>query len=172
RTTLIGHTGPVYAVCLRSDGQVLLTGGGDAKLMIWNVVTGELQQEICDVFHGAIGSVCWVDFEGRGDDGFAYGCSNGTIHVYKWSPIRGQYVFVSLTDAHRGRQVQDIRFNSKYRRIASIGDGSPCVWRIDDRGILSTMVKDAPRRAFMGRTVHFCDDGASILATFLETHEM
>ena len=34
------------------------------------------------------------------------------------------------------------------------------------------MVKDAPRRAFMGRTVHFCDDGASILATFLETHEM
>ena len=62
--------------------------GGDARLCVWNVVSGELLQEICDVFHGAVETVCWIDFGGRKEEGFAFGCSNGTIHVYKWNAMQ------------------------------------------------------------------------------------
>lgn len=47
----------------------------------------EVQQEIKDVFCGPVTAICWVEFDGRKDEGFAYGCCNGAIHVYKWSAI-------------------------------------------------------------------------------------
>ena len=124
-------------------------------------MSGDLQQEIADVFHGSVTAACWLDFEEKKNDGFAYGCVNGTIHVYRFSPKRvscytslpgiilmipqGQYVFVSITDAHNGRTVEDIRFNGRFRRIATIGDGSPCVWRMESTGSLSLSKKYADR---------------------------
>lgn len=116
----------------------------------------EVQQEIKDAFHGSVTAVCWVEFDGRKDEGFAYGCVNGSIHVYKWSAIavsslpkndisayslseyvlcsrQARYVFVSMVDAHPA-QVQALEFNARFRRVASIGDGTPRVWRLDGQG--------------------------------------
>ncbi|EPS92865.1 hypothetical protein FOMPIDRAFT_1137213, partial [Fomitopsis schrenkii] len=146
--------------------------GGDARVCVWNVSTGELQQEIKETFHGHVQCICWVEFEGHKDDGFAFGSANGTLHVYRWSAAKGCYMFVALTHAHNGRQIQDLCFSSKFRRVASIGDGTPQVWRMDDKGALAPIVKEPPRMPFIGRSVHFCDEGASIVFTQLESHEV
>ena len=39
-------------------------------------------------------------------------------------------------------------------------------------GSLTSLVRSPPRREYMGRTIHFCDEGASVVVTFLETHEV
>ncbi|EPS96446.1 hypothetical protein FOMPIDRAFT_112900 [Fomitopsis schrenkii] len=166
------HTGAILVARLRSDAEVVLTAGGDARVCLWNVKSGELQQVIREMFHGHVQCVCWVDFEGRKDDGFVFGCANGTLHMYRWSAAKGSYVFVAITHAHNGRQVNDLHFSAKYRRVASIGDGTPQVWRVDDKGALSPMVNEPARRPFIGRTIHFCDEGASVLFTQLESHEV
>lgn len=38
--------------------------------------------------------------------------------------------------------------------------------------ILKPLFKQPPVSEYQGRTVHFCDDGASVLSTYLESHEM
>ena len=116
----------------------------------------EVQQEIKDAFHGTVTAVCWVEFDGRKDEGFAYGCVNGSIHVYKWSAIavsslsknhvlacslseyvlcshQARYVFVSMVDAHPA-QVQALGFNARFCCVASIGDGTPRVWQLNGQG--------------------------------------
>lgn len=39
-------------------------------------------------------------------------------------------------------------------------------------GALKQVTKDVFRRQYLPRNVHFCDDGASLLMTFIENHEV
>ena len=34
------------------------------------------------------------------------------------------------------------------------------------------MVEEPPREPYIGSSIHFCDDGASVVLTYLESHEM
>ncbi|EPS97066.1 hypothetical protein FOMPIDRAFT_42700, partial [Fomitopsis schrenkii] len=152
------------------NGYSLCTGA-DSRLCVVKISTMEVQQEIKDVFCGPVTAICWVEFDGRKDEGFAYGCCNGAIHVYKWSAIAARYVFVSMIDAHPA-QVQAVEFNTRFRRIASIGDGTPKVWKLDSQGHLHPIIDNFPRSQYIGRSIHFVDDGASVVATYLESHEV
>ena len=67
--------------------------GADGRIIVWSTMSGDMQQEILDAFHGSITAVCWLDFDDKKDDGFAYGCVNGTIHVYRFSPERVSRLF-------------------------------------------------------------------------------
>ena len=39
-------------------------------------------------------------------------------------------------------------------------------------GTLKQLTKDVFRRQYLPRNVHFCDDGASLLMTYIENHEV
>ena len=90
---------------------------------------------------------------------------------------------------HNGT-VEDIAFDSHYRRIASVGAGHPHVWRPAKSGKLclgattgpkftptvgewETLVPSpVPAKAYVARNVDFCDDGASIIVYYCESHDM
>ena len=39
-------------------------------------------------------------------------------------------------------------------------------------GTLIPLTKDVFRRQYLPRNIHFCDDGASVLMTYIENHEV
>ncbi|MGH4029135.1 WD40 repeat domain-containing protein [Actinomycetota bacterium Odt1-20B] len=61
-----GHTGPVYTLCALSLGgrTVLVSGGSDGKVRVWDPVTGELVRAF-DGGAGLIFGVCPVEAGGR-----------------------------------------------------------------------------------------------------------
>ena len=96
--TLHHHTSGVNAVSLSPDGDRLLSGGklmflhlkvshlhgagDDADIVVWNILTGEKVQVIQCAFHGPIGALVWIPELPGLVPGFAFGCADGSIHVY------------------------------------------------------------------------------------------
>jgi hypothetical protein len=103
--------------------------------------------------------------------------------------LQGLFSFLVLIRGHEGT-VEDIAFDSHYRRIASVGAGHPQVWRLAKSGKScvgaemdlefipaadewETLVPSPiPAKAYVARNVDFCDDGASILVYYCESHDM
>jgi hypothetical protein len=56
--------------------------GDDARLAVWNLLTGEFMQEFMCRFNGAIGAICWISVEPN-EASFAFGCADGSLHVYR-----------------------------------------------------------------------------------------
>jgi WD40 repeat protein len=52
-------------------------------IVIWDISTGEKVQVISCGFHGPIGAVAWIPELPGQASGFAFGCTDGTIHVYQ-----------------------------------------------------------------------------------------
>ena len=89
---LRGHGGPVRAIAITADGQTAITGGFDAKAIIWSLETGEARQIL--LFHdGQVDAVAALS-EGR----FASAGVDGRIAI--WEP--GQSAPVSVLQGHAG----------------------------------------------------------------------
>jgi len=58
--------------------------GDNADIVVWNTLTGEKMQVISTVFHGPIGALVWVPQQPGMSLGFAFGCTNDSIHVYQF----------------------------------------------------------------------------------------
>jgi WD40 repeat protein len=99
--TIHHHTACVNALALSSDGDKLLSGGtseslpsehfpvthnctgDDADIVIWDILTGEKVQVISCAFHGPIGALTWIPQKPGLALGFAFGCADGSIHLYQ-----------------------------------------------------------------------------------------
>ncbi|MFC7534521.1 NB-ARC domain-containing protein [Actinoplanes sp. GCM10030250] len=46
RRSLMGHSGPVTALALTSDGKLLISGGTDRAVRVWDTTTGDLRLEL------------------------------------------------------------------------------------------------------------------------------
>ncbi len=79
-------------------------------------------------------------------------------------------------------------------RLASVGGGVPQVWKLSaagallsvgfcfrvvqpegdtlDTGTMTPVIDPGEQRSVVARNVFFCDDGASIVVCYLESHEM
>ena len=71
RRTFTGHTGPVMAVAIASDGTWLATGGSDGSVRLWDAATGQLRATLTghtgEVFAVAIApDGTWLATGGRG----------------------------------------------------------------------------------------------------------
>ena len=58
------------------------TLGNDAKVIIWILTSGEKLQVIACPFNGAVGAAVWFPSTSGLRHGFAFGCADGSIHVY------------------------------------------------------------------------------------------
>jgi WD40 repeat protein len=98
--TLHHHVSGVNAIALSPEGDRLLSGGkskpltsrvaptddltgDDADIVIWDILTGEKVQVISCAFHGPIGALAWIPGLPGLAPGFAFGCADGSIHVYQ-----------------------------------------------------------------------------------------
>ncbi|KAF7683520.1 Eukaryotic translation initiation factor 3 subunit I [Astathelohania contejeani] len=79
--TYDGHDGAVTSLAITKDSHMLLTGGGDRKAIIWDVVTGKLRYEIS--LDSIIKGVCFYP----SDKCMAITCDDS----YKQLPIIGIY---------------------------------------------------------------------------------
>ena len=100
--TLIHHKSPVNAIAISPECDRLLSGsmrstkwlpgstllffltipGDDAELVVWNLWTGEMMQTIHCPFFGATSAIVWLPAMPGLCHGFAFGCANGSIHIY------------------------------------------------------------------------------------------
>lgn len=103
------------------------------------------------------------------------------------------YQYVTQEQVHGG-PVLDLKYDSQFGRLASVGNGFPQVSELlntdggkcllttaDDNilmvacltiGMLRPMVSSPISSQYSVISIHFCDDGASILVCTLETHKM
>ena len=81
--------------------------GDDAVLKVWDILSGEEKQEINCYFHGALGAITWVDLGDGVDHAFAFGCNDGSVHVYKQDlqtvSRRCTMVYLRFTVEHSGK---------------------------------------------------------------------
>jgi WD40 repeat protein len=174
--TLRHHTASINAVALNSDGDRLLSGGksislfsehlpvphgctgDDADVVVWDTLTGEKVQVIHCAFHGPIGALVWVPQKPSLASGFAFGCADGSIHLYKRVEssvsdrvllvddsdltfvIQTVYQYFAQDQVHDG-PVLDLKYDTQFGRLASVGNGFPQVSELsttDDGKLCST----------------------------------
>ncbi|KZP10216.1 WD40 repeat-like protein [Athelia psychrophila] len=158
----------VNALAISPDGISLLSACNDGQAFIWNLLTGEHLQKIDCAFNGPISCIAWRDTR----EAFVLGCADGSIHLYRWSATKGLYIYVLQESAHKDA-VQSIAYDSYHKRIASISKTSLQVWNCPDSlDTLKLLINHPLVSNYHGRTIHFCDDGASVISTYLESHQM
>ncbi len=99
------------------------------------------------------------------------------------------YDFISMETRHNG-PVESLAFDPVHCRLASAGGGVPQVWKFSaagvclisasisniflnlDLGTMTPILKSTEERIAIARNIFFCDDGASIVLCYLESHEM
>ncbi|KZP07475.1 WD40 repeat-like protein [Athelia psychrophila] len=165
--TFEGLSEGINALAISPDGDNLLSGCNDGQLVVWNLLTGERIQDIDCAFNGQISCSVWVDTK----ETFVFGCADGSIHLYKWSEVKGCFAYVVQEKMH-GDAVQNIAYDPHHKRLATISKSSLQVWNITDGKNLKPLLSHPLLSDYQGRTVHFCDDGASLISTYLESHQM
>jgi hypothetical protein len=110
-------------------------------------MSGEKMQVISCAFHGPIGALVWIPHQPGMSPGFAFGCADGSIHVYQWAQssvrtiqllipqqkqlincnyFQSHYQYFAQELVHDG-PVMDIKFDTNFGRLASVGNGFPQV---------------------------------------------
>ncbi|KAG2115322.1 WD40 repeat-like protein [Suillus discolor] len=149
---------------------LLITGGNDSRIVVWSLVSGEMIQEIFAPGAGYISAIIWMDFDDHGESAFAFGALDGNIQIYERSND-ALFEFRSTTIGHSGA-VESLAWDPVHRRLASASDGLPCVWHLTPDKTLMSIISQPDKQPYIARTVHFYDNGASLLVSFLESGEI
>jgi WD40 repeat protein len=155
--TLHHHTSGVNTVALSPEGDRLLSGGeskpstmenhstqhctgDDVDIVVWNILTGEKVQVVSCAFHGPVGALVWIPEQPGLVLGFAFGCANGSIHIYQrcessvcdhatlisgseLTPIfQSNYQYFTQGSVHNG-PIMDLKFDAQFGRLASVSNG-------------------------------------------------
>jgi len=57
--------------------------GNDSRIVVWNLISGEMIQEMSAPSAGYISAITWVDIDDCGETTFAFGASDGNIQIYE-----------------------------------------------------------------------------------------
>lgn len=168
--TLTRHTKTVNVLAVSMHGALLLTGGNDSRVVVWSLTSGEMIQEIVSPAAGYISAITWIDVDDRGETTFAFGASDGNVQIYERTND-ALFEFCSTTIGHSG-PVESLAWDPVHHRLASAGDGRPHVWSFTPDKTLVSITSKLDKQPYVARTVHFYDNGASILVSYLESGEI
>ncbi|KAJ7432489.1 WD40-repeat-containing domain protein [Mycena galericulata] len=94
-----GKAGPVNTILFFDDGTRLATGGDDQVVRIWDVQSGDCQQELSDSQWGQITNLSgMVDGFGRKTQGLLIGTGRGLVSNYPWHDRTQQFNRQSATN--------------------------------------------------------------------------
>ncbi|KAG6381506.1 WD40-repeat-containing domain protein [Boletus reticuloceps] len=166
--TLTRHTKAVNALAVSPQGSMLLSGGNDSRVVLWNLISGEMIQEYCVPSAGFVSCLAWVNLSNE-EDAFVFGASDGNIHLYARGKDSPLFAFCSVTLAHEGT-IESVAWDSIHRRLASVGNGEVRLWKVGDEAkSFVQLTIDAEKQPYVARAVHFCDSGSSLLVSYLES---
>ena len=103
--------------------------GNDSRIVIWNLSSGEMLQEICTPSAGFISCLAWIKLADRDEDSFVFGASDGNIHLYQRTNENPVFCFLSITLAHAGA-LEFLEWDPHHHRLASVGDSEVHVWKV------------------------------------------
>ncbi|KAJ7922106.1 WD40-repeat-containing domain protein [Mycena leptocephala] len=83
--------GPINAVLFFDDGTRLATGGDDQILRIWDVRSGDCQQELRDPHWGQITNLSLMLNAGGRTQGMIVGTGRGIVSIYPWHDLTQQF---------------------------------------------------------------------------------
>ncbi|EDR12897.1 uncharacterized protein LACBIDRAFT_323717 [Laccaria bicolor S238N-H82] len=113
------HTKPLNTLKLSKDARMLLSGGDDGQLFIWDVTEGSLHQAISVVFNGPVCAAIWTPISPEGPTtSFAFGCADGRAFVYRQTHETGSYRLSCSIPAHDNR-IEALAFDMNHHRLAS-----------------------------------------------------
>ncbi|KAG1843218.1 WD40-repeat-containing domain protein [Suillus tomentosus] len=168
--TLTRHTKAVNVLAVSMHGALLLSGGNDSRVVVWSLASGEMIQEIITPAAGYISAITWIDNDDRSETIFAFGASDGNIQIYERIDD-ALFEFRSTTIGHSG-SIESLAWDPVHRRLASAGDGRPHVWNFTPDKTLASITSKLDKQPYVARTVHFYDNGASLLVSYLESGEI
>ena len=102
--------------------------GNDSCIVIWNLSSGEMLQEICAPSAGFISCLVWIKLANRDEDSLVFGMSDGNIHLYQCTNEHPVFCFLSITLAHAGA-VESLEWDPHHHQLASIDNGEVHVWK-------------------------------------------
>jgi hypothetical protein len=125
---LVGHTGVATSACFSPDSRVLVSGGVDGDICVWDTTTAECTRTILRA-HGGLGVTC-VDFSPLGTC-FASGGEDGMVKL--WEAATATCVGI-LEGKSKGSlaPVTSVAFSFSGLLLAASGDtdGGIRVWNV------------------------------------------
>jgi WD40 repeat protein len=156
--TVMPGTKPVRSTALTADGRLLVTGGNDGILRVWQLATGELGAELPG--HKELIDATAVTADGR----LAASASwDGTARVWD---VPGRRMLHEL--AHGKPSVTSIEFSPDARFVATgAGDGSVRIWNAADGALVRKIDAHSwGRTVVSGVTrVTYSPDGTRLLSS-------
>ncbi|WP_406693499.1 c-type cytochrome domain-containing protein [Singulisphaera sp. Ch08] len=127
---LASHKGPVQALAVTPDGQLIITGGDDATVRLWNVADGKLAHTIEGQHSGLVLAVA-VSPDGKT---LLTGSADKNARLFD---LPTGTLRTTLT-GHNG-PIQSVGFSPKGDRVVTAGgDGGLKVWdTADGRGVIA-----------------------------------
>jgi WD40 repeat protein len=125
----------------------------------------------------------------RDEDSFVFGASDVNIHLYQRANGNPVFCFLSITLAHVGA-VESLEWDPHHRRLASVGNGKVHVWKVSqDQSMYYVLLfpsvlyiphaesfvflpSKVEKQPYVAQSVHFLDDGSSVLVSYLESGYM
>ncbi|KIK73991.1 hypothetical protein PAXRUDRAFT_176947, partial [Paxillus rubicundulus Ve08.2h10] len=166
--TLTWHTKAINTLAISNWGSMLLSGGNNSRIVIWNLSSGEMMQEISVPSAGFISCLACVKLSDENKDAFVFGASDGNIHLYEQRKDTPLFSFSSITLTNAGT-VESLAWDLVHCHLASVGDGEVQVWKVGPDELLVSSINNTEKHPYIARSVHFCDDGSSVLVSYLES---
>jgi WD40 repeat protein len=124
-----GHTDLVNTLAFSPSGTILVSGGNDSDIRIWNPASGNCDAIIKD-HSSPINSLCWIS-----DTVVASGSEDGLVKLWNIPARKWLEDFSSHT-----RRVNSVSCSADGSRLASVsGDGTVKVYDVPNRATLKTI---------------------------------
>lgn len=147
-------------------------------------------QELCIPSAGYISCLMWLKLADHNEDSFVFGASDGNIHLFQRSKDSPLFSFTSVTAAHAST-IESLAWDSHHQWLASVGAGELRVWNVAldlskfllvfHISLIRTLYHTefflpintiVAKQPYVARSVHFLDDGNSVLVCYLKSGQV
>ncbi|KAH9010595.1 WD40-repeat-containing domain protein, partial [Lactarius deliciosus] len=165
QNTLRCHTKSINHLAISPDKTRLISIGDDSRMVVWSVASGEKLFAVDRPFNGPAMAVSWAS---RDNSRFVVGFASGDLHLF-WS--EGEKSYSDNIGVSGGKKaVEGVVYDPIHDWIASICADSTQLWRIKG-SVLAPVLSSPFEYEGYGKCVQFCDNGASVVMYYLDTHE-